>query len=1381
MSLKNYPLLSKNSKLLYNCNKCLLLFFIICFPCRAQVYQHNFGTTPISAHPYNGTPTIADSHFSNFSWSNGIGIWTSTAGASGQAIRVTGNTNTTITLSLNIAPSYQAEITGFNFWRQRSNLGPQIWTMAINGINVGGGTTQTAGAPIGNTVVANAVSGLTGTVTVTIFLSNYTGNGNFSLDDFTLIGNVTSTCNVATITSFSPATGPEHTLVTITGNGFQSGAGTTAVRFNGISAVFEVVSDTIIKAYVPSGTATGNISVVANGCEAFATVPFTELVSVSTGNFSSDIYISELHDATPGDGGVIELYNGTAATVNLSGYTIRRYGDIGGGTFYTVYLSGSIPPGGIFLVGIGTGAIPCSISENQHYNTGFNANDEFQLYKNGVLIDDVHTPGEVGYSIIREPDAVAPKTIFNNNDWSTSLNESCADIGSHDVITNTPPVPSIPASNAICEGNSAVFSAVLANPAGYMFQWKTLNASGNWVNITNVLPYSGANTNTLTVNLAPASFNGNQYYCQVTSAANTVVSHAAQLEVEPLVVPDFATSLALCEGETAPILHTTSPNGITGIWNPATISNTVNGNYIFTPNPGQCAANVTLAVTVDSLIIPDFSTTLTICSGDTVPILGMISPNGITGIWNPDSISNTAGGSYIFTPNLNQCATTVTLSVNVNSNVIPDFETALSYCTGETPLALAAVSPNGITGTWMPSVINNTISGAYVFTPNAGQCAGSVTLNVTINDLVLPGFPAAISLCNGGNVPNLDAVSPNGIVGIWNPATIDNSANGSYTFTPNPGQCAASATLDTFVNALNIPDFPTAHSLCNGETAPILNPISPNGISGSWNPAVISNTANGTYIFTPNPGQCASPVTVNVVVIATAIPDFATTLTLCNGQTAPSLAAISPNGIAGTWNPATISNTLGGTYTFTPNAGQCAEHAVLAVTVNSPVMPNFPTAMAICSSGNIPVLATASPNGISGTWNPATIDNTANGSYVFTPNPLQCANSTVLNVTITDAVIPDFATHLALCSEATMPVLNNVSPNGVSGIWLPATINNNASGTYVFTPNAGQCAQNLTLAVTIANAITPDFDITLALCEGETAPVLGSLSPNGITGTWNPPVVSNTLGGTYIFTPDAGQCARTLVLTAAVYPLPQPILEDAFVCIDNVTGQALDLASLDCGLPNAGYDFVWTWNGNPLPTTSNIHLATLPGIYKVVATNTVSGCSAQAQATVSASSMALASAVTGADFSDNPVITVHVTGGSGSYIFQLDGGLSQASNIFTGVSQGEHEITVIDTNGCEPLVLQVYILDYPHFFTPNNDGFFDYWNIAGLSGQQQSRIYIFDRYGKLLKTLKPSDDSGWDGTYNGNTLPSTDYWFTLSYQNAQGAEKEFKAHFSLKR
>jgi gliding motility-associated-like protein len=73
----------------------------------------------------------------------------------------------------------------------------------------------------------------------------------------------------------------------------------------------------------------------------------------------------------------------------------------------------------------------------------------------------------------------------------------------------------------------------------------------------------------------------------------------------------------------------------------------------------------------------------------------------------------------------------------------------------------------------------------------------------------------------------------------------------------------------------------------------------------------------------------------------------------------------------------------------------------------------------------------------------------------------------------------------------------------------------------------------------------------------------------------------------------------------------------------------------------------------------------------------------------------------------------------------------------------------------------------------------DTWNIEGIGST--AKIYIFDRYGKLIKQLSPTG-SGWDGTYNGNMMPTSDYWFTVEYDEPlTGNRKEFKAHFTLKR
>jgi hypothetical protein len=177
-------------------NKILLLvaFFFLSYFSWGQIYQHDFGTTAISAYPYNVAPTIFNANLNTSSWSNSTGSWTSFAGSTGQAISLNDSSGTpTITLTFNVATGYQMSVSSFNFWRRRSASGSQNWSMTINGIDVGSGTVPTTGAAIGTTVVASPVSNLTGVITVVLSLSGASGTGTFRLDDFTLNGTVTTT------------------------------------------------------------------------------------------------------------------------------------------------------------------------------------------------------------------------------------------------------------------------------------------------------------------------------------------------------------------------------------------------------------------------------------------------------------------------------------------------------------------------------------------------------------------------------------------------------------------------------------------------------------------------------------------------------------------------------------------------------------------------------------------------------------------------------------------------------------------------------------------------------------------------------------------------------------------------------------------------------------------------------------------------------------------------------------------------------------------------------------------------------------------------------------------------------------------------------------
>ena len=139
------------------------------------------------------------------------------------------------------------------------------------------------------------------------------------------------------------------------------------------------------------------------------------------------------------------------------------------------------------------------------------------------------------------------------------------------------------------------------------------------------------------------------------------------------------------------------------------------------------------------------------------------------------------------------------------------------------------------------------------------------------------------------------------------------------------------------------------------------------------------------------------------------------------------------------------------------------------------------------------------------------------------------------------------------------------------------------------------------------------------------------------------------------------------------------------------------------------------------------------------------------------------------------------------YEFSIDGGSwemntpNDGTYSFTDVEAGAHTITVRDTIGCGETSITIMVMDYPLYFTPNDDGYHDTWNIYGIGNQPDAVIYIFDRYGKLLKLLSPTG-AGWDGTYNGNPMPTSDYWFTVEYREPSTNEKKsLRAHFTLKR
>lgn len=128
------------------------------------------------------------------------------------------------------------------------------------------------------------------------------------------------------------------------------------------------------------------------------------------------------------------------------------------------------------------------------------------------------------------------------------------------------------------------------------------------------------------------------------------------------------------------------------------------------------------------------------------------------------------------------------------------------------------------------------------------------------------------------------------------------------------------------------------------------------------------------------------------------------------------------------------------------------------------------------------------------------------------------------------------------------------------------------------------------------------------------------------------------------------------------------------------------------------------------------------------------------------------------------------------YEYSLDGTNYQSLALFPNLSAGEYTAYIRNSITCEYLTYPFIILDFPRFFTPNNDGYNDTWKIKNIESFPKAIITIFDRYGNLLTQIN-TINSEWNGKFNGYELPADDYWFILDF----GEGKVSKGHFSLKR
>ncbi len=502
------------------------------------------------------------------------------------------------------------------------------------------------------------------------------------------------------------------------------------------------------------------------------------------------------------------------------------------------------------------------------------------------------------------------------------------------------------------------------------------------------------------------------------------------------------------------------------------------------------------------------------------------------------------------------------------------------------------------------------------------------------------------------------------------------------------------------------------------------------------------------------------------------------------------------------------------TYTLkVTDANFCSKTSIVTVTVESKTPPIATNLQTFCTQQN----ATVNSIAITG-QNIKWYDALTNGNLLSNTTALVSgttyyasqtingceSNRVAVAIQILNTPAPSGNANQSFCSN-TNATLTDISTNGTNVTWYSSASNTTPlatttllthNTTYYATQTINGCESTNRLAVTInliiaLNATNYSEIICDNLNDSTETIDLSSYTTNLTTSTGNifgyydsyaNALNQNSSGqinnfasynlplGTNIFyvrIDSPNTCFQIVTLTLQLVSKPFiPINDISPICDGN-------FITLNGG---NNYDS-YTWSTGE--TSQNITITQI-GSYSVIVTKNYGTitCTSTKNFTVVNSKIAIIQEIISSDWTDNNnTITVLLENNSqGDYEYSINGYDFQDNNIFNNVDAGEYTVFVRDKNGCGIVSEELYLLMYPKFFTPNGDGYNDYWKIKFSEIEPNLTVKIFDRYGKFIKQLG-SNSIGWDGTYLGKDVPSSDYWFVVTRENG----KEYKGHFSLKR
>jgi gliding motility-associated-like protein len=587
---------------------------------------------------------------------------------------------------------------------------------------------------------------------------------------------------------------------------------------------------------------------------------------------------------------------------------------------------------------------------------------------------------------------------------------------------------------------------------------------------------------------------------------------------------------------------------------------------------------------------------------------------------------------------------------------------------------------------------------------------------------------------------------------------------------------------------------------------------------GQWSPPLNSGTSifdtavdeEGAYQYSFNSDNCQiakANISVSFKLIPTAGTDGE--ITICSNGTPVDLFTKlngdpAPNG---SWSPKLSGNDgifdpkvdTGIIYTYTVKDSGCDSSSaqVKVNLIEEELTAGEDISIELCKNQGIVDLTDylSKDAYLDGTWSPqlsniSFFDPTKDsaGIYTYTVSIEGCGkDEATISIEVINESNPGLDTKIDMCIEGGVvdlfDLIGGDPDNG--GVWTPSLTNGDdlfdpktdPPGSYTYTLENKACGKLFSeLNITFVSQPNSGEDGTLELCENDTPIDLKSLLGTKVDsgGDWIPSLVDGIFdpkvntSGTYEYQIDSKTCeVSSSFVTVSVNKIPNPGNSTSIsLCKNSPIVNLYDILGSNIDTDGEWSPSLYYGNGTFDPDEDS------PGTYTYTLSNNCGLVTSEVTIFLDANVTINNYEIITSDFNDNTFLEIDIME-EGDFEYSIDGVNFIHDNRFLNLPGGEYMVFAKEVDGCRNLTDSIVILDFMRFFTPNGDGFNEYWSIKGFEGENYE-VNIYDRYGKLLMIFGPSD-KGWDGVYNGKAMPSDDYWFKIHMENG----KIYANHFSL--